>query len=101
MSLLQTWYGLSDYKMEEKVNDTLSFMKFVGLTFEDDVLDNTVLSRFRTELTRKDAYEKLMDNINLQLEEKGILLKKGDIVDASVTDSLPKPRGKKVPSCRR
>ena len=95
MSLLQTWYGLSDYKVEEKVNDSLSFMKFVRLTFEDDVLDNTALSRFRTELTRKDAYEKLMDNINLQLEEKGILLKKGYIVDASVTDSLPKPRGKK------
>ena len=32
MSLLQTWYGLSDYEVEEKVNDSLSFMKFVGLT---------------------------------------------------------------------
>jgi len=62
----------------------------VGLTFEDDVPDNTVLSRFRTELTRKDAYEKLMGNITLQLEEKGILLKKGAIVDASITDSPPK-----------
>lgn len=77
------------------VNDSLSFMKFVGLTLEDDVPDNTVLSRFRTELTLKDTYEKLMDTINLQLEEKGILLKKGTIVDASITDSPRKPRGKK------
>jgi IS5 family transposase len=95
MSLLQTWYGLSDYEVEEKVNDSLSFMKFVGLTLEDDVPDNTVLSRFRTELTNKDAYEELMDNVNLQLEAKGILLKKGAIVDASITDSPRRPRGKK------
>jgi transposase, IS5 family len=95
MSLLQTWYGLSDYEVEEKVNDSLSFMNFVGLTLEDDVPDNTVLSRFRTELTKKKAYEKLMDNINGQLEQKGILLKKGAIVDASITESPRKPRGKK------
>ncbi len=31
MCLLQTWYGLSDYEVEEKVNDSLSFMQFVGL----------------------------------------------------------------------
>ena len=29
MCLLQTWYGLSDYEVEEKVNDSLSFMGFV------------------------------------------------------------------------
>ena len=95
MSLLQSWYGLSDYEVEERVNDSLSFMNFVGLTLEDSVPDNTVLSRFRSELTKKDAYEKLLTNINDQLEAKGILLKKGAIVDASITDTLRKPRGKK------
>ena len=95
MSLLQTWYGLSDYEVEERVNDSLSFMKFVGLSLEDDVPDNSVLSRFRTELTKQDAYEGLLQSINQQLEEKGILVKKGGIVDASITDSPRKPRGKK------
>lgn len=95
MTLLQTWYGLSDYEVEERVNDSLSFMKFVGLALEDDVPDHSVLSRFRTELTQKGAYEKLMGVINSQLEGKGVLLKKGAIVDASITDSPRKPRGKK------
>ena len=95
MSLLQTWYGLSDYEVEDRLNDSLSFMNFVGLTLEDSVPDNTVLSRFRTELTKKNAYEPLMNIINLQLEQKGILLKKGAIIDASITDSPRKPRGKK------
>jgi len=62
---------LIDYEVEEKVNDSLIFMKFAGLTLEDNVPDNTVLSRFRSELTFKQGYEKLMDMINGQLEEKG------------------------------
>jgi transposase, IS5 family len=95
MSLLQSWYGLSDYEVEEKVNDSLSFMQFVELTLEDDVPDHSVLSRFRTALTANGAYDKLMNCINDQLEQKGILLKKGAIIDASITDSPRKPRGKK------
>lgn len=95
MSLLQTWYGLSDYEVESRINDSLSFMSFVGLTLEDSVPDNTVLSRFRTALTKQDAYEQLLTIINNQLASKGILVKTGAIVDASLTDTLRKPRGKK------
>jgi len=46
MCLLQTWYGLSDYEVEEKVNDSLSFMQFIGLQLEDEVPDHSVISRF-------------------------------------------------------
>jgi IS5 family transposase len=31
MSLLQTWYGLSDYEVEDRVNDSISFSRFVGI----------------------------------------------------------------------
>jgi IS5 family transposase len=40
MTLLQTWYNLSDYGIEEQVNDTLSSMRFCGLRLEDDVPDH-------------------------------------------------------------
>src|SRR6478752_2566352 len=63
MCLLQTWYGLSDYEVEDKVNDSLSFMQFVGLQLEDDVPDHSIISRFRTELTNKDAFEKIFEKI--------------------------------------
>ena len=76
ISLLQTWYGLSDYEVEEQLYDSLSFMKFTGLTLEDDVPDHSVISRFRTILTQKKAYEKLMNHINNQLTAKEILVKK-------------------------
>ncbi len=94
MCLLQTWYGLSDYEVEEKVNDSLSFMQFVGLQLEDEVPDHSVISRFRSELTKKEAFEKIFEQINAQLESKGLIVKTGAIVDATVTDSPRKPKGK-------
>ncbi|MBC7867617.1 MAG: IS5 family transposase [Gloeobacteraceae cyanobacterium ES-bin-316] len=94
MCLLQTWYGLSDYEVEEKVNDSLSFMQFVGLQLEDEVPDHSVISRFRTGLTKQDAFEKIFEQINAQLESKGLIVKTGAIVDATVTDSPRKPKGK-------
>ena len=94
MCLLQTWYGLSDYEVEEKVNDSLSFMQFAGLQLEDEVPDHSVISRFRSELTKKDAFERIFEKINTQLESKGLIVKTGVIVDATVTDSPRKPKGK-------
>ena len=59
MTLLQTWYGLSDYEIEQQVNDRISFMKFCDLRLEDPVLDHNVICRFRKELTEKKAYDKI------------------------------------------
>ena len=94
MCLLQTWYRLSDYEVEEKVNDSLSFMQFVGLQLEDEVPDHSVISRFRSELTRQAAFEKIFEQVNAQLEGKGLIVKTGAIVDATVTESPRKPKGK-------
>lgn len=92
--LLQTWYNLSDYEVEDQVNDRISFSRFVGLSIDDKCPDHSVISRFRTELTQKDVYEKLFKAMNKQLEKKKILVKGGVIVDASITDSPRKPKGK-------
>jgi IS5 family transposase len=54
MTLLQTWYNLSDYGIEEQVNDTLSFMRFCGLQLEDDIPDY-----FRKALNESGAWEVL------------------------------------------
>ena len=48
MTLLQTWYGLSDYEVEDRVNDSISFSKFVGISLDDSVPDHSVISRFRS-----------------------------------------------------
>lgn len=93
MGLLQTWYGLSDYDVEDRVNDSISFSKFVGLGLDSSVPDNTVLSKFRTELTQKNVYEKLFKELNKQLEKHKIIVKTGAIIDASIIDTPLKPKG--------
>lgn len=94
MSLLQTWYGLSDYEVEDRINDSISFSKFCGLTMEEVAPDHSTLSRFRKELTSKKVYEKLLTALNQQLEKHKIIVIKGAIVDASIIDSPLKPKGK-------
>ena len=93
--LLQTWNGLSDYQVETQINDRLSFMKFCGLRLEDEVPDHSVICRFRKALSEQNGYEELLEELNTQFERHGILVKKGAIVDASITPSPRKPKGKK------
>lgn len=92
--LLQTWYGLSDYEVEAQVNDLISFIRFVGLSLEGWCPDHSVISRFRTELTEKNAYEKILKEVNRQLEKRQIIIKTGAIVGASITESPRRPKGK-------
>lgn len=94
MSLLQTWYGLSYYEVEDRVNDSISFGYFCGLTIDSIAPDHSTLSRFRSMMTQAEAYEALFHEINGQLEAYGIIVKTGAIVDASVIDTPLKPKGK-------
>ncbi len=94
ITLLQTWYNLSDYEVEDQVNDRISFSKFLGLSLEDNCPDHSVISRFRTEMTKRKAYDKLLKEINKQLVTHGILVKQGILLDASVIDTSRKPKGK-------
>ncbi len=94
MSLLQTWYGLSDYEVEDRVNDSISFSYFCGLHIDGVAPDHSTLSRFRSILTKANAYAPLFKEINRQLEAHNIIVKTGAIIDASVVDSPLKPKGK-------
>ena len=92
--LLQSWYGLSDYEVEDRVNDSISFSYFCGMTIEQVSPDHSTISRFRTALTKTNTFEKLFSSINSQLAAHNIIVKKGLIVDASVVDTPLRPKGK-------
>lgn len=94
MCLLQTWYGLSDYEVEDRINDSISFSYFCGLTIEQPAPDHSTLSRFRSLLTKTGTFELLFKEINSQLEAHNIIVKTGAIIDASVIDTPLKPKGK-------
>jgi IS5 family transposase len=94
MCLLQSWYGLSDYEVEDRINDRFSFSCFCGMTIEQVAPDHSTLSRFRATLTKINTFEKLIACINKQLETHNIIVKKGLIIDAIVIDTPLRPKGK-------
>jgi IS5 family transposase len=94
MSLLQTWYNLSDYEVEDQVNDRISFSRFVGISIDSKAPDHSVLSRFRSIMTEQKAYDKLLKALNKQLLRHNLIIQTGAMVDASVTQSPRQPRGK-------
>ena len=91
--LLQTWYGLSDYEVEDRINDSISFSYFCGMSIDQVSPDHSTISRFRTLMTKKGAYEELFRSINTQLESNGIIVKTGALIDASIIDTPLKPKG--------
>ena len=82
--LLQQWYRLSDPGLEEALSDRLSFRRFVGLALADPVPDHSTLSRFRGELRRRGLAEKLLAELNRQLDARGLMVKAGTLIDASL-----------------
>ena len=95
MLLIGIWNGgLSDRDVEEMVCENLSAMRFCGLQLESSVPDHSCLSRFRTALTKDNGFEALLTCINQQLDNHGIIIKSGVKIDASITDTLRKPKGK-------
>ena len=90
--LLQRWYNLSDVAAEESLYDRLSFVRFVGLSLDhDEVPDSSTICRFRQSLLEKNVLKRLLDKLNRQLERRGLLVREGAIVDASVVSSSRRP----------
>ena len=97
--LLQSLYGLSDPELEEALGDRLSFRRFVGLSLEDDTPDHTTICRFRLKLIDEGLLEKLFAELDRQLEQAGVILKRGTMLDATLieTGAAAPPRGEDSP----
>jgi transposase, IS5 family len=89
--LLQKWYRLSDAELEEALNDRVSFRRFPGLSLEDAAPDHTTPCRFRNRLTEDGLAEKLFAEFEKQLDQRGLLLKRGTMIDASLVETPHRP----------
>jgi len=91
--LLQRWYGLSDPAMEAALSDTLSFMAFAGLSLKDETPDHSTIWRFRQELGKDGLLDRLLAELNRQLEAQAVVVRQGTLIDASiVTSAARRPR---------
>ena len=92
--LLQTWYGLSDYGVEERINGSILFSEFLLLDMGLPAPEHSIICRFRAELTRLGIMDKLLKELNKQFKKHGISrIDQGAIVDASIVDSPHAPDG--------
>ena len=96
--LLQSLYGLSDRELEDALNDRLSFKRFVGLSLDEAAPDHTVLNRFRNRLGAEQLLEKLFAELDRQLEQAGVMIKRGAMLDATLIEAVSAPPTDKRPS---
>ena len=82
--LMQNWCALSDPAMEEALYEIASLRAFAHLTLSEPIPDETTILNFRHMLEESDLAEDIFATVNKHLARKGLLLKKGSIVDATI-----------------
>jgi IS5 family transposase len=99
---LQTLYGLSDPGLEEALIDRLSFRRFCGFGLDEATPDETTICRFRQAAAEKGVLEACFQEVNRQLDAKGLVLRKGTLIDATLLAAASrKPSHKAGKAARR
>jgi len=92
---LQQWYGLADEALEDALYDSQALRGFAEIELtRDPVPDATTLLKFRHWLERHDLTKALFDDIAAMLEERGLLMRQGTIVDATIIAAPPSTKNK-------
>lgn len=82
---LQHWFNLSDPAVEEALYDSKSMRSFVGIDLgREPAPDETTVCKFRHLLERHDLGARLFEAIGVFLEENGLKVSRGTIVDATI-----------------
>ncbi|HFP9222557.1 TPA: IS5 family transposase [Raoultella planticola] len=82
---MQQWFGLSDPAMEEALHDTPLYCEFAHLDAGISRLpDESTILRFRHLLEENNLSLQLLATINATLAAKGLMLKTGTVVDATL-----------------
>ena len=89
--LLQQWYGLSDEGLEAAVDDRLSFRRFAGIPLAEGGPDHSSIWRFREQLAKRGLAERVLAEVNRQLDAKGLIIRRGTLIDATIIAAAVRP----------
>ena len=99
---LQQWYGLADEALEDALYDSQALRGFAGIDLAvATVPDATTVLNFRHWLEQHDLTRALFDEVGAMLEERGLLMRQGTIVDATIIAAPPSTKNKRRPATRR
>jgi IS5 family transposase len=92
---MQQWYALSDPAMEDALYEVESMRRFARLDLADDAVpDETTILKFRHLLQKHGLTVQMMNRINDTLEQKGLLLTGGTMVDATIIHAPPSTKNR-------
>jgi IS5 family transposase len=87
---LQQWYGLADEALEDALYDSQALRGFAGIDLAvASVPDATTVMNFRHWLEGHDLTRALFEEVGAMLEERGLLMRQGTIVDATIIAAPP------------
>ena len=95
MLFIQNLYNLSDPELEDQMIDRKSFQDFAGIHQGVEIPDFSSLWRFKESLVAHHLGKELFNTINTELEKKGLFVKKGTAVDATLLQSVTRPLSKR------
>lgn len=81
---MQQWFSFSDPAMEEAFFDTPLYREFAHLQEFERVPDESTILRFRHRLEKHKLANAILEEVNALLSERGLLLKTGTVVDATL-----------------
>lgn len=88
--ILQHLFNYSDPAMEEALYEVPLYCRFVGIDLAVDTIpDETTICKFRHLLERHQLADIFLQEINTELTQRGLLLKKGTVVDATLITAPP------------
>lgn len=82
--ILQNLYDLSDEAVSVETIDSRAFSDFCGVESSNQVPSGDTIGRFRNILVQNGLQEKLFAQVVQTLKDKGLILKKGTIVDSTI-----------------
>src|SRR5512137_862909 len=92
---LQQWYGLADEALEDALYDSHALQSFARIDLAaEGVPDATTLLNFRRLLETHDLCQGLFAAINADLTARGLLLREGTLVDATLIAAPPSTKNK-------
>jgi IS5 family transposase len=95
MYVAQQCFGLSDEGIEDAVYDSQAIRKFVGIDIcYESAPDETTILKFRHLLEEHNLTKTIFEKINEHLSAKGLILREGTIVDATLIAAAPSIKNK-------
>lgn len=92
--LVQNLYDLSDMATMTEVIDSRAFSDFCGVDSSNQVPDGDTIGRFRALLVEHGLQEKLFGQVVQLLSARGLILKKGTIVDSTIIAAPPSTKNR-------